>query len=92
MPRKDDRPRRLVAKFYNRILTAKFGKNALPGFRTGPQVIKRVRQALTAYKLVKLLPDIYKAISRTDFNELALDVDDIVGLRPCVDGLVNALG
>ncbi len=82
---------RPVAKLINGIRKAKFGKHALPGFRTGGQVIKRLKNIKTAYEVVEILPDLAKAVSRTDLSEIALDLDGILGLRPCVEGVVNAL-
>ena len=82
---------RWLAKFFNGIKRAKFGKHAPHGFRTGAEVIDKLKKAKTAYDVIKLLPDLAKAVSRADFSEIALDMDDILGLRPCVEGVVNAL-
>jgi len=80
-----------LARFFNDIKKAKFGKHAPRGFRTGAEVIDKLKKAKTAYKVIMLLPDIAKAVSKADFSEIALDMDDILGLRPCVEGIVNAL-
>jgi hypothetical protein len=82
---------RPIAKLYNAIMSAKFGKNAPAGFRTGAQVIARIKEAKTAYAVVKLLPDIAQAVSQADFSEIALDFDEIIGLKPCVEAVVNAI-
>lgn len=83
---------RPLAKLINDFRKAKFGKHAPRGFRTAPEVVKRLLDANTAYEIMRLLPDIAKAVSKVDYSEIALDLDDILGLRPCVDGIINAIG
>jgi hypothetical protein len=82
---------RPIAKLYNDIMSAKFGKNAPAGFRTGAEVIDKIKNARTAYAIIKLLPNIARAVSKGDFSQIALDVADITGLKPCVQGIVNGL-
>jgi hypothetical protein len=86
--RKDLRP---VAKLYNDIKRAKFAKSAPAGFRTWGEVIDKIKKAKHAWDVMKLLPNIAKAISAEDFNQIALDIGDIAGLKPCVQGILTAI-
>jgi hypothetical protein len=82
---------RPLAKLINRIKTAKFKKNAPPGFRSPGEVIKRVKEAKTAKDLVYLVVDISLAVSWEDFKQIALDVGDVAGAKACVEGLITAV-
>jgi hypothetical protein len=82
---------RPFAKAANDILKAKFRKGAIPGFRTGAQIIKKLKQARTATKVIELLPDIAKSISTKDLENFINDLVKIAGLKPCVDGIVNGI-
>ena len=82
---------RPLAQAANDILRAKFRKAAIPGFRTGAQIVKRLKQAKTAAKLIELLPDIAKSISTSDLERFINDLVKIAGLKPCVDGIVNGI-
>lgn len=90
--RKIKRSVRPIAKLYNDIKRAKFSKHAPAGFRTWGEVINKIHKAHSAWAVVKLLPNIAKAVSVGDFSQFALDMDEILGLKPCVQGIVNALG
>ena len=83
---------RPVAKLINDIERAQFGADAPPGFRTGKQVIARLRQADTAAGLVKMLPALAQAVSASDYSRIALDIADLAGLHSCVQGLSLATG
>jgi len=82
---------RAVAKLINTVEGAKFGPHAPAGFRTGKQVLARIDEARTAGELIKLLPDIAKAVRALDYNEIALDIADLTGLRSCVQGVSLAV-
>jgi hypothetical protein len=64
---------RPLAKLINDFRKAKSGKHAPRGFRTAPEVVKRLLDANRAYEIMQLLPDIAKAVSKVDFSEIALD-------------------
>jgi hypothetical protein len=80
---------RPFAKAANDILKARFRKGAIPGFRTGTQIVKRLKQSKTAAKIIEILPDIAKSISTKDLEKFINDLVKIAGLKPCVDGIVN---
>ena len=82
---------RPAARFLYDLYHAKFSKNAPAGFRSGAEAVSTVGKLKKAYQLVELLPDLAKAVSKADFSELALDLDGIVGLRPCVQAVANGL-
>ncbi len=81
---------RPLAKLINDIKSAKFGKHAPRGFRTGAEVIDKLKKAKSAYDVVKMLPDLAKAASRADFKRIAGDLADLAGLKPCIDGILTA--
>jgi hypothetical protein len=82
---------RPIAKLYNDIKRARFSQHAPPGFRSWGDVIDKIRKAHSAWQVVSLLPNIAKAVSAEDFNQIALDMSDILGLKPCVQGIVNSI-
>jgi hypothetical protein len=90
--RKVSKRYRPVAKLINAIEGAQFGAHAPPGFRTGKQVIARLRQARTAAGLVKMLPSLAQAVSASDYSRIALDIADLASLHFCVQGLSLAIG
>jgi len=85
------KPLQPLAKLFNSIQSARFGKHAPRGFRTGGEIIDKLKRAKTAYDIMKLLPNIVKAVSKHDFSKIALDIADFAGLKACVEGMVNAL-
>ncbi len=89
--RKVKKSLRPLAKLFNNLKTFKFGPKAPAGFKTGADVIKKLKAARTAYGILKLLPDLAKALSSTDFSEIALDLDKYFHLTPCVEAVANAL-
>ncbi len=68
---------RPAARFLYDLYHAKFSKNAPAGFRNGAEAVKTISKLKKAYQLVGLLPDIARAVSKTDFSQIALDLDDI---------------
>lgn len=80
-----------AAKFLYDLYHAKFSKDAPAGFRSGAEAVATVSKIKKAYQLVELLPDLAKAVSRTDFSQIALDLDDIAGLKPCVEAVAEGL-
>ena len=82
---------RPVARMANDILRSKLRKGALPGFRTGAEIFKRLKEAKTAAKMIELLPDIAKSFSTGDLEKIINDLVKIAGLKPCVDGIVNGI-
>lgn len=82
---------RPVGRLYNDLSLAKYTKHAPKGFRNPHEAIESIDHVHDASELVALLPDLKQAVSNRDFNESALDLADISGLKPSVVGLVNAL-
>jgi len=84
---------RPTARWVYDLLHAHYSKHAPAGFRTGAETYTTLHHLGHAWQLVLKIPDIYKAVSHADFSQLALDLDDILDLRPCVqavaDGLAN---
>ncbi len=86
--KKDLRP---IGKLYNKLSLIKYNKKAPTGFRTPKQTLATVDGVRKAKDLIRLLPNLRKAVSATDFNELALNIAEITGLKPCVEAIVTGL-
>lgn len=80
-----------VARLLYDIAHARFSRNAPAGFRNGAEAVKTIENVHKAYQLIELLPDLAHAVSKADFSEIALDLDEIAGLRSCVEGVANAV-
>ena len=82
---------RPTARWVYDLLHAHYSKHAPAGFRTGAETYTTLHHLGHAWQLVLKIPDIYKAVSHADFSQLALDLDDILDLRPCVQAVANGL-
>jgi hypothetical protein len=84
---------RPIARFFYDLFHDHYSKYAPPGFRSGAEAYHTLGHLTFAWQLILKIPDMYKAVSHADFSEFALDLDGILGLRPCVqavaDGLAN---
>jgi hypothetical protein len=80
-----------VAKLWNDLLKTRFSKHAPRGFRTGKQVIDKLKKAHHAYQVIEILPNLVKAVSKTDYEKIVNDLVKIAGLEPCVKGIVNGI-
>jgi hypothetical protein len=86
-------PRQLhaSAELYNKLSVVKY----LPGAPKSLSTPKNAHDTFDRLKkvrdFIKLLPDLRQAVSSADFNEIALDIADVAGLRPCVQAVVNGL-
>jgi hypothetical protein len=81
---------RPLGKFLYDVYHAKFKKHAPPGFRSGKESVDTIKKIHKAWELIKALPELAKAISRSDFSQAALDLDGILGLKPCVQAVADA--
>lgn len=82
---------RSAGRLFNKLSVVKYLPGAPKGFRNVKDLRERILNAKTIAKLIHLLPAIRRALSKADFNEVAADIADIADLKPCVQGLVNAL-
>ncbi len=89
--RKIKKSLRPLAKLSNSLKTFKFGPRAPAGFKTGAEVIRKIKTARTAYGIMRLLPSLAKALSSSDFSEAALELAKYFELTPCVQAVANAL-
>lgn len=89
--RKVKKSLRPLAKLINDLKTFKFGSKAPRGFKTGADVIKKIKTAHSAYEILMLLPQLVKSLSSADFSEIALDLDKYFKLTPCVQAAANAI-
>ena len=80
-----------VLRLYNRILLTPFSKSAPKGFRNGEDVIARILEADTGWKLIQMFPKLKDAVSRSDYIELGRLLFKVAGLGPCIDGLQETL-
>lgn len=89
--RKVKKQYRPIAKLINHIEKAKFKSNAPKGFRTGKDVIARIKNAKSAKDVIAILPSLASAVSAADYSQIALDVADIAGLKSCVQAMSEAV-
>jgi hypothetical protein len=82
---------RPAAKFLYDLYHATFSRHAPAGFRNGAEAVSTIGKVKHAWELIKILPDLAKAVSHADFSQIALDLDDIAGLKPCVQGVADGL-
>ena len=82
---------RPAAKLVYDLSHARFLKHAPPGFRSGPQAFNTISNLKYGYQLIERLPDIAKAISKRDLSQIALDLDDILELKSCVQAVADGL-
>jgi hypothetical protein len=82
---------RPLAKLWNDILRTKFSRHAPNGFRTGKQVIGKLKEAKRAYQVIRILPNLIKALSKADYEKIIDDIVKIAGLEPCVKGIINGI-
>jgi hypothetical protein len=87
--RKLSKAARPIGKLYNDLSLAKYVKGAPAGLRTPAEAKQTFDNIKSVITLVDLLPDLRKAVSTADFSELALDIADVTGLKPCVQGLAD---
>jgi hypothetical protein len=81
---------RPLVKWFNTIKGYKFSSKAPAGFKTGGQVISKIRDAKSASDFVKLLPFIHQALSAADYAALGRDVINLLGLQSCADAIATA--
>jgi hypothetical protein len=82
---------RPAAKLYNDLSLVKYTKAAPRGFGTPKETLATIENIGHIGDLVNLLPDLRRALSAADFNQISLDIADVAGLKPCVQGLADAM-
>lgn len=83
------RATRPAARFLYHLAHAHYSTHAPKGFRTAAETFATLRRLHSAADLVRALPKLAKAISSADFNQIALDLANIAGLRPCVQAVAD---
>lgn len=82
---------RPAAKLYNDLSLAKYSKAAPRGFGTPKETLTTIESIGKISDLVKLLPNLRRALSSADFSQISLDIAEVAGLKPCVQGLADAM-
>ncbi len=82
---------RPAAKLIYDLSHARFLKHAPPGFRSGPQAVSTISNLKYGYQLIEKLPDIAKALSKSELSQFALDLDEVLGLKSCVQAVADGL-
>jgi hypothetical protein len=87
-------PKRLrpVAKLLYDVYHAKYLKHAPPGVRSGSEAVDTLHKVRFAWELLKIIPDLARAVTRADLSEIALDLDEIAGLQACVQAVADVTG
>lgn len=80
-----------AAVLYNKLSIVKYKSNAPKGLRTPKEVLQRIDHVHKASDLARLLPELFAAMSAHDFSEVAADIAEVAGLKPCVQALVKTL-
>lgn len=81
-----------LAKLLHDIRAARFRASAPRGTRTSTALIRRLEHRRTAIGLIKLLPDVAKAVTRADFERIASDLAELDGARTCASELIAVVG
>lgn len=82
---------RPAARLYNDLSLAKYSKAAPRGFGTPKETLATIESVGHVSDLVKLLPNLRRALSSADFSQISLDIAEVAGLKPCVQGLADAM-
>ncbi len=82
---------RPAAKLLYHLAHYHYVKHALPGFRSAAEAVKTILGLKQAYKLIEKLPDIAKALSKSERSQFALDLDEVLGLKSCVQAVADGL-
>lgn len=80
-----------VGKFYNDLAQAHFLPTAPKSLKTFKDLLKRAEEADHGYSAIKILPDYKQAVADGDWQKIAIDLSEIVGLKPCVQNLIAAV-
>lgn len=80
-----------VAKLVRILQNAKFSKHAPAGYRNWREVIGQLEKAHTAIEAVRVLVKLARAIPQNEFQEFALALGDVLGVKGCVEGLILAM-
>lgn len=75
---------RPIAKFFYHLYHDRYLPGAPSGLRSGAEAVRTFLRLNLGYKIILKLPDLARAVSHTDFNEIALDLATIAGLKSCV--------
>ncbi len=78
---------RPFAQFLYDLYHARFLKDAPAGYQTPAEVISKLRSVKTAHELLKVMPELARAIANNDYGRLATDLADIAGLKACIQGV-----
>jgi hypothetical protein len=68
-----------------------YDASAREGFRSFAELEGTFTHLSTAAELMRDLPNIWIAIRQADISEVALDVANLTGLKPCVELLAKAV-
>jgi hypothetical protein len=80
-----------TATLFYHLIHYKYSKHAPPGFRNASQALKTILGIKQAYKLIEKLPDIAKALSKSELSQFAFDLDEVLGLKSCVQAVADGL-
>jgi hypothetical protein len=80
-----------VAKLVRILQNAKFFKNAPTGYRSWREVIDQLEKAKTAIEAVRVLVKLSRAIPKNEFQQFALALGEVLGVKGCVQGLILAM-
>jgi hypothetical protein len=82
---------RPAAKLYNDLARIKLSRHGPKGYRTVGEIYAKFHRGKHAYDVIKVLIELHRHLSRHDYLLIARDVAELAGLRPCIQGLANAV-
>ena len=74
-----------LAKLYNDLKKAKLLPDAPKGYKTFDQIKTKLEHVHSVLDIVKMVPDLSRAIPKKEFSVIFNDMVDLAGVRPCVD-------
>jgi hypothetical protein len=78
---------RPLFRVFNKIKRYKIKRHAPSGLRTGGEIARSITQLYTAWKVVRFLPKLNRALSKADYAEAGAEIADVLGIDACVDAV-----
>lgn len=82
---------RPAAKLVYDLAHGRYSTHAPKGFRTGAETIATLSKLHKGYEIILKLPDLARALVGTGYSQIALDLDEIAGLKPCVQAVAEGV-
>lgn len=74
-----------IAKLYNDLKKVKLLPDAPKGYRTFGEIKRKLEHVHRVLDVVKMIPDLVRAIPKREIGVIVNDLIDLAGVRPCID-------